>query len=174
MKQFLGGVSLAIMLSACASTNTQNYMAADDQGDFGYYESALTDKHYRIAYKMRGDDIETAKDYALLRGAELTLQKGYEWFEIVDRETSQKTDDRHARAVTTMRVYGSSYRECGLLSCRTVTRPDYVDASFANNAPRRSDTTVIFIEIMMGNGMKPSGGSIYDARTLAETIRARS
>jgi len=174
MNKFLGSVSLAFIMTACASTDTQNYMAADEKGDFGYYESALTDTHHRIAYKMRGDDIDTAKDYALLRGAELTLQKGYEWFEVVDRDTNQKTDDRHERAVVAMRVYGSSYRECGILTCRTVTRPDYVDASYADRAPRRSDTTVVFIEIVMGNGVKPSGGNIYDARTLSETIRARS
>lgn len=66
MRNFLYSIPLALAMTACASSGPR-YMAADDQGDYGYYESALEDNRYRVAYKSRGSNVETAKDYALLR-----------------------------------------------------------------------------------------------------------
>ena len=128
-------IPLAAALTACASSGKPVYMAAQDPGDFGYYASPLEDNRYRVAYKIRGDEVTTAKDYALLRAAELTLQRGYEWFEIVDRNTNVEESDTY-RTTARMRVNATTYRECGLLGCTTVTRPAYVDTTYFERAPR--------------------------------------
>lgn len=173
MKKALYIIPAAMMMTACASSGG-HYMAADQQGDYGYYESELEENRYRVAYKSRGDNLERAKDYALLRASELTLQHGYDWFEIVDRSTDVKKDDRHDHGMVAMRVHATTYRECGVISCRTVTRPDYIDTAYANNRPRGPESTATIIEIVMGEGEKPKGGNVYDARTLANTIRERT
>ncbi len=173
MRNFLYSLPVALMMTACASSDSDRYMAANEQGDYGYYESALEDDRYRVAYKTRGNDVEEAKDFALLRAAELTLQKGYDWFEVVDRDAQTENRGSHDRAVASMRLNATTYRECGILSCRNVTRPAYIDPTYRDRAPQGVESTATIIEIVMGEGEKPSG-NIYDARTLAETIRNRS
>ncbi|MFC3051469.1 CC0125/CC1285 family lipoprotein [Kordiimonas pumila] len=173
MNKLILTLPVALMMTACASSGPK-YMAADDAGDYGYYESVLEKNRYRVAYKARGQNLETSRDYALLRSAELTLEKGYDWFQIVDRNTNTEERDSHSYAVANMRVAAATYRECGVLTCRTVTRPVYVDEAYVDSM-RRPDpqSTVTFMEIIMGEGARPSGGDFYDAATLAKTIRAR-
>ncbi|NVJ97890.1 MAG: hypothetical protein HWE25_07045 [Alphaproteobacteria bacterium] len=161
----------ALLLAACASSG-DNYMAADSKGDYGYYETALGDERYRVVYKSRGDNPEKARDYALLRASEITLQNGYDWFEVVDRDTTSK--QREDRGMVTTRVYATTYRECGVLTCRTVTRPTYIDSAHAENRPSGTESTATILEFVMGDGEKPDGGRYYDAQTLANTIRDRS
>lgn len=172
MKKTLYALPLAIALTACAGSSKMNYMAANDPGDYGYYASALEEDRYRVAYKVRGDDVSTAKDYAMLRAAELTLQNGYDWFEIVDRNTNSEQEGRYPEA--RMRVAATTYNECGLLGCTTVTRPAFIDTTYSDriNNDNTSKSTVTFIEVVMGNGETPDGGNIYDARSLIENIRS--
>ncbi|TNE64340.1 MAG: hypothetical protein EP335_07705 [Alphaproteobacteria bacterium] len=173
MMKSIYALPLVAMLAACASSSPAHYMAADEPGDYGYYESALEQDRYRVAYKARGAKTEEAKDYAMLRAAELTLQHGYDWFEVVDRETEQKRDASHTHVETAMRVGAETYRECGVLTCRTVTRPAYVDPTWVETRHYEPGSTVTFVEIKMGEGPQPNGGNIYDARTISNTIRDR-
>ena len=172
MKKLILTLPLACALTACASSGPR-YMAADEPGDFGYYESVLEKNRYRIAYKTEGDDAGLARDYALLRAAELTLEKGYDWFEVVERDTDVEREDSHAHAVTHMRVHATTYRECGILTCRTVTRPAYIEPMTTETRYRGRETTVTLVEIVMGEGEKPDGGAFYEAHGLVETMRER-
>ncbi len=163
----------AAALTACAASNKTVYMAADDPGDYGYYASVLEDNRYRVAYKIKGDDVSTAKDYALLRAAELTLQHGYDWFEVVDRDTNVAQSDKYP-ATARMRVNATTYRECGLLGCTTVMRPAYVDARYFDSAARTEpESTVTFIEVVMGKSEKPGDGNVYDARSLTSRLSSK-
>lgn len=172
MKKFVFAVPIAFALAACASSGPR-YMAADAPGDFGYYESVLDENRYRIAYKTEGDDASLARDYALLRAAELTLERGYDWFEVVERDTDVEREEGHSHTVTHMRVHASTYRECGILTCRTVTRPAYIEPSTMETRYRGRETTVTFVEIAMGEGEKPDGGAYYEAHGLVDTMRER-
>jgi hypothetical protein len=172
MKQLLQIFGVALLVTACASSGGR-YMAADEQGDYGSFESKLENNRYRVVYTSRGANLDRARDYALLRASELTLQNGYNWFEIVSRDTDIRERDNHNQAVATMRVHATTYRECGVLACRTVTRPAYIDTQYADNFPERRASTATIIEVVMGTGSKPEGGQFYDAQTLANTIRDR-
>ena len=173
MKKLAIALPLAFAVTACASSGPR-YIAADEPGDFGYYESVLEKDRYRIAYKTEGDDAVLARDYALLRAAELTLEKGYDWFEVVERDTDIEREGGHSHTTTThMRVHATTYRECGVLTCRTVTRPAYIEPMTTETRYRGRETTVTFVEIVMGEGEKPDGGAYYEAHGLVETMRER-
>ncbi|WP_417465215.1 CC0125/CC1285 family lipoprotein [Kordiimonas sp.] len=172
MKKMLLTLPVVLMAAACASSGPR-YMAASDPGDYGYYESVIEKNRYRVAYKTKGDEAGLAKDYALLRAAELTLEKGYDWFEVVDRDTDIDRSDSHSHAVASMRVHATTYRECGVLSCRTVTRPTYIEPGITETRHAERETTVTLIEIVMGAGKKPDGGAFYEAHGLVETLRDR-
>ncbi|MFA7556018.1 MAG: hypothetical protein WCY88_17370 [Spongiibacteraceae bacterium] len=55
---------------------------------YGYSETEISTNRYCVDYKARSHSAGKAKNYALLRAAELTLEKGYDWFVVVDRELS--------------------------------------------------------------------------------------
>ena len=62
-------------LGACAAVGPTTYGPADNKG-FGFEESRIEQDRYRITYRGSGGMLpETVEDYAMLRAAELTLQK---------------------------------------------------------------------------------------------------
>lgn len=170
MTKIIYAAPVAMMLAACASSNSDRYMAANEEGDFGYYESEIEDNRYRVAYKVRGNDVSDAKDLALLRAAELTLQEGYEWFEVVDRDSQREERSNHARAVMSMQMQATTYRECNALRCRTVTRPSYIDPTYRDRIPAGVESTATIIEVVMGDGEMPDDSNVYDAKALTRTI----
>ena len=81
---------LALFMAACSSTTT--YQPAEKRGGYGYTETELGKDRYRVTFTGNTvTDKETVNDYALLRAAELTLQQGYDWFQLVNRDTESKS-----------------------------------------------------------------------------------
>jgi len=163
----LAAVSV-LALAACAST--PDYVPADDADDFGHYSTRLDDNRYRIVYNGgRSTGLNATRDYALMRAAELTLADGYDWFEVVDRETVTIRDREPQTGFGVERAYYVE-RHCGLLGCSqsvepwTTTRIDMeVDRSRAKHSH--------MLEIVMGEGEMPEdGGSYYKADTVATAL----
>lgn len=159
-----------LTLSACASQ--PDYKAANG-GGYGYKESQISENRYRVQYKARGDARDKAMDYALLRSAELTLLKGYDWFMVVDRETLRdreqqsgvRTEIRNDRVVT---------RDCGLLGCTTRSRPSRsYSAGVGTDTGSRTETETV-LEIRMGKGVRPSSGDSYDALEVRDNLQSRA
>ena len=71
-------IALSLMtvfvVTACAG---QPAYRAAERGGFGYSERQITEEQYRVNFKARGDNIGMAVDYAMLRAAEITLERGY-------------------------------------------------------------------------------------------------
>src|SRR5690554_2498711 len=107
----------ALLMAACASQPA--YRAADN-GGYGYSHRQLTENQYRVHFRSKGDDTGRAMDYAMLRASELTLEKGYDWFDVASRDTlvdRQDSDTLSATAATGVRY--ATVQDCGLLSCTT-------------------------------------------------------
>ena len=85
-----GAVGLAMMLAACTTaTPYQPYRPEGVSGVHGgYSDQELAPDRYLV--RFHGNDL-TSRDrvegYMLYRAAELTLQRGYDWFLVVDRHT---------------------------------------------------------------------------------------
>jgi len=166
-------VLAALTLGACASS--PQYVAADDASDFGHYSTKLADNRYRVVYNGNDRiDLNKTKDYALLRAAELTLQEGYSWFEVVDRATTTtetKLDKPHAGV-----SYEQSYevqRNCGLLGCTETVRPRTSTGVHVDTRSPESKHSYA-LEVLMGNGEMPEkGGNYYDASSVASSIWER-
>ena len=85
-----------LTLGACASS--PNYVAADSANDYGHSTRKISENRYRVNFNgTRRADLQDTRDFALLRAAELTLAEGYDWFQIVDRE-SATTETRQPAA----------------------------------------------------------------------------
>jgi hypothetical protein len=80
-------VALGLLLAACAAAPTP-YQAA--RNGFGYGEQRIEENRYRVSFAGNSaTSRQTVEDYLLYRAAELTVQNGRDWFEVVDRNTVQ-------------------------------------------------------------------------------------
>lgn len=87
-------MALAALLVAggCASTSTPYQpLSASSAVTGGYSEEKLTDGRFRVLFAgNRLTSRETVESYLLFRAAELTLEQGYDWFVVVDREMDHR------------------------------------------------------------------------------------
>jgi hypothetical protein len=84
--------ALAMGLSACQTATPYQPNAPGQAASGGYSESRLDADRWRVNFL--GNTLtsrETVEGYLLYRAAELTLQNGDDWFEMVDRNTDRNT-----------------------------------------------------------------------------------
>ncbi|WP_298914701.1 hypothetical protein [uncultured Algimonas sp.] len=81
----------AALLAACATATP--YQPASEPGAFdGFSQQMIENDRARITFA--GNSLtkrETVENYLLYRAAETTLERGYDWFELVERDTESKT-----------------------------------------------------------------------------------
>jgi hypothetical protein len=163
-------ISAALLLVACAST-TPNYQQASSEGAPGYYENQITENRYRVTFTSRSSNQDIAKDFALLRAAELTMQKGYDWFQVADRDTNvTQRNSSGAGGHVGVSHQTATVTNCGLLSCSSTTRPVGAAHVHADTSPGR-DRVTASVEFVMGKGELPDGATYYSAQDVADTIR---
>lgn len=170
MKTFKGKLSLlliAFFLVACASQS--EYREADSRG-YGYTERQLSDDHYRIHFKARGDDTGAAMDYAMLRASEVTMEREHDWFRVVNRETLVDRENRSSGARTGAGARYETVQDCGLLTCRSYQRPvqHYETGMRLGDGNREVE---VILEIRTGTGIRPEADQSFDAREVYENLR---
>ena len=80
----------AAMLTACATATP--YQPASQPGAFdGFSQQMITDDRARITFAGNAlTDRETVENYMLYRAAETALDRGFDWFELQERDTEEK------------------------------------------------------------------------------------
>jgi hypothetical protein len=150
----------ALLLAACATGSI--YHPASSLRGVGYSEQKLETNRWRVSFT--GDTATPAavvQDYALLRAAELTLSLGDEWFTVAGRATVPQDSG-----------YGPSFfagglgPPCGIFGCRAAL---YGGFWYDENDEHRLSAS---LDIVVGKGPKPNDANTYDARDVANTIKA--
>lgn len=177
------GIALAVGLSACETATPYQPNVPGQAVSGGYSDQRLEPNRWQVTFS--GNSLtsrDTVEGYLLFRAAELTLQQGFDWFEMVDRHTQ-----RHATTQVwpdTMyspwygpgygywrpywRYYGAGYGWRGW-------DPYWGDPFWAGSV----DITTIEkfqanAEILMGHGPKPAGDPrAYDARAVVSNLQPR-
>ena len=147
-----------LVLGGCASLAP--YGPQMGQGGQGYSEAPIESNRYRVTYNGVGDPGPVA-DYALLRAAELTLAKGYDWFEVTQRWTDGRPDPRGG--VRPSVSIGAGSGRYGGYSSSGVG----VGLGLNLTGPGATSTT---LEVVMGRGAKPAGPQAYDAREVTRAL----
>ncbi len=85
-------LSSAFALGSCETPTP--YQAAESPGSqhMGYSDQRIDDTHFRVSFS--GNSLtsrETVERYLLYRSAELTVQNGFDYFVLVNRDTETKT-----------------------------------------------------------------------------------
>ncbi len=86
MRKFLLAGLAAFALAACATATPYQPRTAESQ--YGYAEQQIESNRLRITFSGNSlTDRETVETYLLYRSAEATLQRGYDYFIITNRDT---------------------------------------------------------------------------------------
>ena len=90
LKAALIGASL-VVLTACATTTP--YQEASKPGAFdGYTQTIIENDRARVSFAGNSlTERETVENYLLYRAAELTVERGFDTFRLVESDTEQKT-----------------------------------------------------------------------------------
>lgn len=151
----------ALALSACASLAPYGpQQAARGQG---FSEQQIESNRFRVTYNGVGA-VGPVADRALFRAAQLTVDQGYDWFEVTQRWIDGRPDS--AGGVRPSVSIGAGSSRYGGYSASGVG----VGLGFDLSGPQPTSTT---LEIVMGRGAKPDRPEAYDARRVQDAIRNR-
>ena len=148
---------LALMTSLAACTTATGYGPAGYDSNYGYSERPIEQNRWQVSFAGNSlTDLETVQTYLLYRSAELTLQQGFDYFVIVDRnvdETTRFQSTGFGRASPFAYEY---YHPAW--GWRTYRDPFYNDIDL-----REVNRYRAFAEIIMGRGPKPADPKAYSA-----------
>jgi hypothetical protein len=179
---FVAALVLSAGLAACATPTPYQPNIKGQATSGGFSEVRLEPNRFRVTFA--GNSLtsrETVEGYLLFRAAELTVQSGYDWFAVVDRNTDRKTQtyvepDPFYRPWygaygfwrPYWRYYGSGF------GWRTWD-PFWGDPFWGDRLDVRTiDRYEASAEILMEKGPKPAGDPrAFDARAVMENLRGR-
>lgn len=167
---FASAISAVLTLGACASVPA--YSPAQSANGAGYSDQRIENDRFRVTYRgaprMSSAEVQ---DYALMRAAQLTLDNGGAWFEIINADTDADAKRRY----NTEYGYDTQYvvqRSCGITGCSNRLVPVTVRTEYETVEMRTIYEHAM--EIRIGHGPKLAGAPmVYDARDTFSTISAR-
>ena len=178
----VASLALAGLLSACATATPYQPNIPGQSVSGGYSEQRIEANRFRVNYT--GNSLtsrETVEGYLLFRAAELTVQEGYDWFAIVDRNTETDRRTYVERDPFYSPWYGPSYgywrpywRYYGGFGWRTWD-PWWGDPFWADRMDVRTVTKFeASAEIVMNRGAKPADDPrAFDARAVIANLSPR-
>jgi hypothetical protein len=150
-------LALVALLAACATA----YQPYSYFGGGGYKDVQLSENSFKITVEANGYTSKSqAADLALLRAADLTLEKGFKHFVIVDSADQSYGMNYTTPTTTTVNVTGNKFGAIG-------TAQTYGGQTFYVAFPTPVLTILAFKE-------KPQiSGMVYDAATTSRSLRAQ-
>lgn len=153
----------ALSLAACASLAP--YGPQRGPNGQGFSEQRIESDRYRVSYNGVGAPGPVA-DMALLRAADLTLEQGYDWFEVTQRWIDGRPDSAGGMRPSVGVSYGSG-RSSGRYGSYSSSGVG-VGVGLNFSGPSPTSTT---LEVVMGNGPRPDRPNAYDARGVQDNLR---
>ena len=160
-RPWLLSVPLLLALGACAIETPYQ----PGNGGYGYREQQIEDNRYRVSFAGNpSTPRETVQNYLLYRAAELTVQKGFDYFTVVDQDVERSTRYHSSGYVDDFGYYDRFYTRRGH---RRFYRPGFYSA----NAYPISEYSSL-ADIVMGEGEKPEDEpNAYDALDVLQNLQ---
>jgi hypothetical protein len=174
---------LAGVLAGCATPTPYQPNIPGQETAGGYSEMRIEPNRWRVTFA--GNSLtsrETVEAYLLFRSAELTVQQGYDWFSIVDRNTQIKGYTYVEPDPLYHPWYGPGYgywrpywRYYGHGYGWRTWDPFWGDPFWTNQIDVRTvDKFEASAEIFMGKGAKPANDPrAFDARQVIANLQPR-
>ncbi|MGV0983286.1 MAG: CC0125/CC1285 family lipoprotein [Limnohabitans sp.] len=148
-------LALVASLAACSTA----YQPYSYFGGGGYKDVQLSENSFKITVEANGYTSKSqAADLALLRAADLTLEKGFKHFVIVDSADQSHGMNYTTPTTTTVNVTGNKFGATG-------TAQTYGGQTFYVAFPTPVLTILAFKE------KPPISGMVYDAAITSRSLR---
>ncbi|MDB5447916.1 MAG: hypothetical protein JWQ97_3233 [Phenylobacterium sp.] len=180
---FAAAVALAAALAGCATPTPYQPNIPGQATSGGYSEVRIESNRWRVTFA--GNSLtarETVEGYLLYRAAELTIQQGYDWFSIVDRNTQRSGYTYIEPDPLYHPWYGPGYgfwrpswRYYGHGFGWRTWDPFFGDPFWADRLDVRTvEKFEATAEIVMGHGAKPADDPrAFDARQVIANLQPR-
>ena len=151
---------LLILLTAALAGCAKPALYQPMEDDVGYGEQKLEDNRYRVWFAGNSaTPRETVEDYVLYRCAELTLDKGYDYFVLSDRSTQ---GEHHDRGGVSFGIGGFRFGGSGGISIGVGTGVPTGDPKYYGQA-----------DAVLMKGKKPANDpAAFDAREIKANLGA--
>ena len=165
MKRFTKAVLAGLCVSLLAACATETpYAPRGENSGYGYSEQSIESNRYRVTFRGNSTTSrETVENYLLFRSAELTLQKGYDYFVVVEDDT-EKTTRYSGSTFPGPAFYGRGrpfpYYGYG-----------YSWGGFYDVDIRESNRYTAIAYILMYKGPKPRQSNAYTAQEVVDNLR---
>ncbi len=84
-------LALGLGLAACETATPYQPLSEHNKVSGGFADQRLDAEHFRVSFSGNSmTSRERVETYLLYRAAELTVNEGYDWFEMVDRHTANR------------------------------------------------------------------------------------
>jgi hypothetical protein len=172
---------LAAGLAACATPTPYQPYVRGQSTSGGFSEVRVEPDRFRVTFS--GNSLtsrETVEAYLLFRAAELTVQNGYDWFSVVQRDTDKRTrtyvepDPFYRPWYGGFGYWRPYWRYYGPYGWRTWD-PFWGDPFWADRVDVRTvDRYEATAEIQMHHGANPADDpAAFDARAVMDNLRPR-
>ena len=85
-----GALCMGLALAGCETATPYQPLTKGSAVAGGFTDQQLDADHFRVTFQGNSlTDRETVETYLLYRAAELTVNQGFDWFEMVDRHTDK-------------------------------------------------------------------------------------
>jgi hypothetical protein len=180
----LHGPLLALLMmtsvSACATVPAFTPYQAAVPGKFGFSEERIEATRFRIVFEGNSRTTrQRVEDSLLLRASAVTLENGYDWFQIVNRATDPKTYRVRTPGIATSWGVGFGYHG-GFAGYRSWSPRfgwvHYRDPFAFGGFDDVQDVTRFQAnaEIVLGKGAKPiDRADAFDARDVSANLTPR-
>jgi hypothetical protein len=160
----------SLTLASCMTATPYQPAVGSGYARNGYSDEQIEENRFRVSFA--GNSLtsrETVERYLLYRAAELTLQSGYDYFVLSDRETEKKTQTYATPGLGGAGAWGYWNPYWRYYNPRWGWRtwdPFWGDPFFDRNVDIRTvDRYEAIAEIVMGKGPKPTDNlRAFDAR----------
>jgi hypothetical protein len=179
LRNIVAAASLAV-LAACA-TATPYQPAGWDGSRYGYFETPIEADRYRVNFSGNSlTDRQTVENYLLYRAAELTLQNGYDYFIVADRDTEARR--RYQSTGFSGPAFGGFYgyrSPWGFYPSYSFYNPAFgwydpwgPSWGYRDFDYREVTRYTATAEIKMGRGQIPPDPNAFDARQVQANLRS--
>ncbi len=167
MRQVLLCMVAAASVVACSSMPTPYQPALGSR--WGYEENQIETNRFRVSFGGNSlTDRETVETYLLYRSAELTVEQGYDYFEVVTRATD--ADTRYIRSGSSYSPYYSGFSVRYAYYHPRWGWHGWRDPLWDDVHTREVTRYEASAEIIMGRGSKPDTANAFDARDVMANL----
>lgn len=167
-------LGLAVAVVGCATPTPYQPLQRNGTAAGGYTDQQLAPDRFRVAFQGNGlTSRETVEAYLLYRAAQLTVERGFDWFIMADRNTERRTNTYVDRPFGPgpFGYWGPAWRYRGRGFGWRGWDPLWGDPFWGSTIDVRTvDRYEATAEIATGRGPRPSDPRAFDARAVLATL----